>query len=334
MNLVTGGTGLVGAHLLLHLLQNGEKVKALFRTENSIIKTKKLFNQFNQNDLFHQIEWVEGEVNNIPSLELAFVNITTVYHCAALISFDSKDEARLRKVNIEGTANMVNLALSFGVNSFCYVSSIAALGDLGEHETIITEETEWNPEKPHSDYALSKYGAEMEIWRAQQEGLNCVIVNPGVILGSGFWDKGSGEIFTKIANGLPFYTEGSTGFVAVEDVVEIMYKLLKSGIKGERFTVIADNIDFKTLSFCIADNLKVKRPFFHAKSFYTSLYWRIDWIFAHLFFQPRKFSRATAKSLHTKVLYSNKKAVDTLEYSFRPIKEYCKSISLVFLQDR
>ena len=101
MNLVTGGTGLVGAHLLLHLLQNGEKVKALFRTENSIIKTKKLFNQFNQNDLFHQIEWVEGEVNNIPSLEIAFVNITTVYHCAALISFDSKDEVLLRKVNIE-----------------------------------------------------------------------------------------------------------------------------------------------------------------------------------------------------------------------------------------
>lgn len=333
MNLVTGGTGLVGAHLLLHLLQNGEKVKALFRTENSIIKTKKLFKRFNQNDLFHQIEWVEGDVNNIPSLEIAFENIDSVYHCAALISFDSRDEARLRKVNIEGTANMVNLALAFGVNSFCYVSSIAALGDLGEHETIITEETEWNPEKPHSDYALSKYGAEMEIWRAQQEGLNCVIVNPGVILGSSFWDKGSGEIFTKIANGLPFYTEGSTGFVAVEDVVEIMYKLLKSGIKGERFTVIAENIDFKTLSFCIADNLKVKRPLFHAKSFYTSLYWRIDWIIAHLFFQPRKFSKATAKSLHTKDLYSNKKVVDTLQYSFRPIKEYCDSISLAFLQD-
>lgn len=327
MNLVTGGTGLVGAHLLLHLLQNGEKVKALFRTENSIIKTKKFFNQFNQNDLFHQIEWIEGDVNNIPSLEIAFDNIDTVYHCAALISFDSKDEALLRKVNIEGTANMVNIALAKGVEKFCYVSSIAALGDSSEHETIITEETEWNPEKPHSDYALSKYGAEMEIWRAQQEGLNCVIVNPGVILGSGFWDKGSGEIFTKIAKGFPFYTKGSTGFVAVEDVVEIMYKLLKSDIKGERFTVIAENIDFNTLSFHIADNLKVRRPFFYAKPFITALYWRIDWVFSHLFFQPRRFSRATAKSLHSTDIYSNQKIKDKLNYSFLPIKEYCMTIS-------
>lgn len=327
MNLVTGGTGLVGAHLLLHLLQNGEKVKALFRTENSIIKTKKLFNKFNQNDLFHQIEWVEGDVNNIPSLEIAFENISTVYHCAALISFDSKDEALLRKVNIEGTANMVNLALAFGVNSFCYVSSIAALGDLSENETIITEETEWNPEKPHSDYALSKYGAEMEIWRAQQEGLNCVIVNPGVILGSGFWDKGSGEIFTKIANGLPFYTKGSSGFVAVEDVVKIMYILQKENISGERFTIVGENINFHTISFTIAECLKVKRPFFYAKPFFTGLFWRLDWIFAVLFFQPRRFSRATAKSLHSTDFYSNKKIKDKLNYSFLPIKEYCSSVS-------
>ncbi|WP_026712135.1 NAD-dependent epimerase/dehydratase family protein [Flavobacterium filum] len=327
MNLVTGGTGLVGAHLLLHLLQNGEKVKALFRTENSILKTEKLFHQFNQNDLFHQIEWVEGDVNNIPSLEIAFENIDTVYHCAALISFDSKDEARLRKVNIEGTANMVNLALAFGVNSFCYVSSIAALGDLGEHETIITEDTEWNPEKPHSDYALSKYGAEMEIWRAQQEGLNCVIVNPGVILGSGFWENGSGEIFTKIAKGLPFYTKGSTGFVAVEDVVKIMYALQKEKNNSERFTIISENIDFQTISFAIADGLKVKRPFFYAKPFFTALYWRLDWIFAHFFFQPRRFSRATAKSLHSKDIYSNQKIKDKLNYSFLPIKEYCMTIS-------
>jgi nucleoside-diphosphate-sugar epimerase len=173
----------------------------------------------------------------------------------------------------------------------------------------------------------------MEIWRAQQEGLNCVIVNPGVIFGRGFWKNGSGEIFTKIAKGFPFYTKGSTGFVAVEDVVEIMYRLLKSDIKGERFTVIAENIDFNTLSFQIADNLNVRRPFFYAKPFITALYWRIDWVFSHFFFQPRKFSRATAKSLHSKNLYSNKKVTETLNYSFRPIKEYCESISLAFLQN-
>ncbi|WP_321539911.1 NAD-dependent epimerase/dehydratase family protein [Flavobacterium piscinae] len=128
MNLVTGGTGLVGAHLLLHLLQKGEKVRALFRNEKSILKTKKLFNQLNYSDLFYQIEWFTGNVNDIPSLELAFKNIDYVYHCAALISFDSVEEENLRKINIEGTANMVNCSLAFGVKKFCYVSSILCLG--------------------------------------------------------------------------------------------------------------------------------------------------------------------------------------------------------------
>lgn len=333
MNLVTGGTGLVGAHLLLYLLQNGEKVRALFRTENSILKTKKLFQQFNQYELFHQIEWIEGDVNNIPSLEIAFKNVDYVYHCAALISFDSKDEARLRKVNIEGTANMVNVALAHHIKKFCYVSSIAALGDLGEKETVITEETEWNPEKPHSDYALSKFGAEMEIWRAQQEGLKCIIVNPGVILGSGFWKNGSGEIFTKIAKGFPFFTKGSSGFVAIDDVVKIMYALQNDPENGERYTIISENVNFKELSFTIANCLKAMQPFIYAKPLFTSIYWRLDWIFSHLFFQPRRFSRATAKSLHSTDIYSNAKIVAKLNYSFIPIKEYCQRISPFFSTD-
>ncbi len=330
MNLVTGGTGLVGAHLLLHLLGKGEKVRALFRSENSIQKTKELFNQLRQNDLFHQIEWVPGNVNDIPSLEKAFENIAYVYHCAALISFDATDEENLRKINIEGTANMVNCALAFGIKKFCYVSSIAALGDLKENETIITEETEWNPEKPHSDYALSKFGAEMEIWRAEQEGLNCIIVNPGVILGRGFWDSGSGEIFIRIKNGIPFYTKGSTGFVAVEDVVSVMYQLMQSDLSGERFTLISENIVFKDLIFWIADGIKTKKPSFYAKPWMTSVAWRLDWLFSTLFFQKRRFSRATATSLHTTDLYSNNKLKTLLNFEFQPIRKVVGQVAFTF----
>lgn len=330
MNLVTGGTGLVGAHLLFHLLQNGEKVRALFRSEKSIKKTKNLFNQLNRGDLFHKIEWISGNVNDIPSLENAFENVEHVYHCAALISFDSVEEENLRKINIEGTANMVNCALAFGVKKFCYVSSIAALGDLKGSETVITEETEWNPEKPHSDYALSKFGAEMEIWRAEQEGLNCVIVNPGVILGSGFWDSGSGEIFMKVKKGIPFYTKGSSGFVAVEDVVEVMHQLMKSDISGERFTLISENIVFKDLIFWISEGVKIKKPSVYAKPWMTSIAWRLDWIFSILFFQKRRFSRATAKSLHTTVLYSNEKIRQQLNFEFQPMKEVVKKVTSDF----
>ncbi|MEZ4839599.1 SDR family oxidoreductase [Flavobacterium sp.] len=330
MNLITGGTGLVGAHLLLHLLQKGEKVRALFRTEKSIQKTKHLFNQLEHSDLFHQIEWFSGNVNDIPSLELAFDNISYVYHCAALISFDSNDEEQLRKINIEGTANMVNCSLAFGIKKFCYVSSIAALGDLKQNETVITEETEWNPEKPHSDYALSKFGAEMEIWRAEQEGLPCVIVNPGVILGIGFWDSGSGEIFTKVQKGISFYTKGSTGFVGVEDVVAVLHQLMKSDISGERFTLISENITFKNLLFWISEGINRKKPSFYAKPWMTSIAWRIDWFFSNLFFQKRKLSRATAKSLHSEAIYSNDKIKSKLNYEFQPIKEVVEKVTFSF----
>jgi nucleoside-diphosphate-sugar epimerase len=332
MNLVTGGTGLVGAHLLLHLLQKGEKVRALFRSEKSILKTKNLFNQLNHSDLFHLIEWFPGNVNDIPSLELAFENIDYVYHCAALISFDGVEEQNLRKINIEGTANMVNCALAFGVKKFCYVSSIAALGDLKENETLITEETEWNPEKPHSDYALSKFGAETEIWRAEQEGLQCLIVNPGVILGTGFWNSGSGEIFKKIKKGISFYTKGSSGFVGVEDVVNVMYQLMKSDISGERFTLISENIVFKKLVYWISDGLEKRKPSFYAKPWMTSIIWRMDWFFSTLFFQKRRFSRATAKSLHSTAIYSNDKIKTKLNFEFQPVKEVVKKVTFAFLK--
>ena len=239
MILVTGGTGLVGAHLLLHLIENGEQVRAIYRTEANCVKTKALFSHYQKEPLFGAIEWIPGDILDIPSLEMAFQNIKQVYHCAALISFDPKDEDAIRKTNIEGTANIVNFCLAKKTEKLCFVSSIAALGDLAPHETEITETTEWNPEKPHSDYAISKYGAEMEVWRGQQEGLKVIIVNPGVILGPGFPSQGSGTLFSTIKKGLSYYTLGTTAFIAIPDVINSMYRLMKSDCCNERFTLIA-----------------------------------------------------------------------------------------------
>ncbi len=209
MILVTGGTGLVGAHLLLHLLENGEQnLRAIYRKENQIQKTKSLFELYKKGNLFQQIEWFQADIIDIPSLEIAFQNVDYVYHCAAKISFNPSEEEELRKVNIEGTANIVNFCIDKKVKKLCHVSSIATLGDLGQNETIITEATEWNPEVLHSDYAISKYGGEMEVWRGHQEGLNVVIVNPGVIFGPGFWNQGSGAFFTSIKKGIKFFKQG------------------------------------------------------------------------------------------------------------------------------
>lgn len=326
MILVTGGTGLVGSHLLLHLIENGESVRAIYRKLETIQKTKNLFSYYKKEDLFEKINWFQADILDVPSLEIAFDSVDYVYHCAAFISFDPKDEAKIRKTNIEGTANVVNFCLAKNVRKICFVSSIAALGDLKENEKIITEETEWNPEKSHSDYAISKYGAEMEIWRGQQEGLNCVIVNPGVILGPRIWEEGSGVFFKKIANGFPFYTKGTTGFIAVNDVVQVMVQLMKSEIKKERFALVASTISFQELFNSIADALNVKRPSVYISPFLMGLLWRLDWFFSTFFRTKRMLDKETAVASHSKTFYSNEKIRNTLKFEFLDIHEYLKEL--------
>lgn len=335
MVLITGATGLVGSHLLLHLLESsnagGKKVRAIYRKDTSVTRTRSLFALYGKEHLFPEIEWVNADITDIPSLETAFRNVTEVYHCAANISFDPADEEKLRKTNIEGTANIVNFCLAFSVRKLCHVSSIAALGDLKEYETIVTETTEWNPEKPHSDYAITKFGAEMEIWRGFQEGLAVVIVNPGVILGAypdaGGWKTGSGDIFNRVANRLPFYTKGATGFVSVSDVVKIMVLLMNSNTNGERYIVISENMTFESILKKTAVALKVKPPFLEAKKWMTSVSWRIDWFLSALFFQKRTMSKAMAHALHTADFISNEKITKETSYQFEKIETVIPNVA-------
>lgn len=324
MILVTGGTGLVGAHLLLRLAENGAKMRAIYRDENGIQKTKSLFEHYQKSTLFNAVEWIKGDILDITALEDAFIGITQVYHCAAYISFDSKDENKLRKINIEGTANIVNFCLAKGVEKLCHVSSIAALGDLAAHETSITEETEWNPEKHHSDYAISKYGAEMEVWRGQQEGLQVIIVNPGIIIGPGFENQSSGQLIKKVADGLLFYTYGKTAFVVVDDLVGIMIELMESSICNERFILIGQNIVFRDLFNTIADTLKVKRPSIEAKPFLIGLTWRLYWVLSLFSTKPKQISKDSLQSLLNKKEFSNQKIKSALQTSFIDVKQYIK----------
>lgn len=326
MILVTGGTGLVGAHIILHLIENGEKVRALYRTEQSIEKTKNLFTLYQKENLFEEIEWTHGNINDIPALEKAFLGIDFVYHSAGLISFDPKDENLLRKTNIEGTANIVNFCLAKNVKKLCHLSSVAALGDLAEHESILTEEIEWNPEKHHSDYAISKYGAEMEIWRGQQEGLKTVIINPGVILGPGFNKQGSGLLLTKVANGLRFYTKGITGFVAINDVVKAAIQLMKSDISNQRYILIADNYCYQDIINSMSDALKVKRPTTLVKDWQLEIAWRIDKMLSFLFHKKRSLTKDIAKASYSENHFSNKKAKADLQIRFLDIHQYINEI--------
>jgi dihydroflavonol-4-reductase len=325
MILVTGGTGLVGAHLLLHLAENENNIRAIYRTERSIAKTKNLFTLYQKEAWFSKIEWIEADIIDVPSLEKAFKGVQYVYHCAGLISYDPNDEQQLRKINIEGTANIVNFCLEYNIKKLCHVSSIAALGDLAPHQTEVTEETEWNPEVLHSDYAISKYGAEMELWRGQQEGLNVVIVNPGIIFGPGFWEQGSGLFFSKIKRGVSFYTKGRTAFVGVADVVKIMIDLMQSSIVGERFALLSENRTFEEVLFSIAAKLHVKNPTTELKPWMFAIAWRLDWLQSFFFRTKRRLSKFGANAFYSSDLISNHKIKSTLNFEFQTIEEVLKN---------
>ena len=326
MVLVTGGTGLLGAHLLLHLLLDGKSVRAIYRNWNTVENTKSFFQLYQKDDLFQKINWIEANIIDIPSLEIAFENIDYVYHCAGCISFDPKHENLLRKINIEGTANVVNFCIAKNVKKLCHVSSIATLGDLTQNETRISETSEWNPEANHSDYAISKYGAEMEVWRGFQEGLSVVIVNPGVILGSTIWKEGSGAVFIKVKKGLSFYTQGQTGYVAVNDVVKAMIQLMQSAISGERFCLVAEHYTYKKIITTIAKKIGRKPPVFCVKPWLTNILWRVDWLFSFLIGTKRTLSKFAAAAIQTVNWYSNRKIKNALNFEFQSIDSVIEEI--------
>ena len=278
MILVTGGTGLVGSHLLYHLCLQNDAIRAIYRTASSLEKVKNVFSYYTDDTtLLDKIEWFLADITDVPAMIPAFTNVKHVYHCAAFISFNPKDYRQMRKVNIHGTAIIVNLCIDAKIDKLCFVSSIAAVGN-SLNSNISTEEDEWNKELDNSGYSITKFGAEMEVWRASQEGVDVVIVNPGVILGSGFWNAGSGKLFSQVYNGFQFYTEGVTGFISVQDVVKPMILLMNSTVKNERFILVSENKSFKEIFFLIADGFDKKRPSIKIKPWQTNIFWRVAWL--------------------------------------------------------
>ena len=336
MILVTGGTGLVGAHLLYRLVSEGEKVRAIYRREKTIKRVAHVFSYFSNHpeDLFKQIEWVEADINDIPKLQSAFKDITHVYHCAAFVSFEPNKFGQLRKINIEGTANIVNLCVSHSITKLCYVSSIAAIGHQENPEKLINEETAWNPEDDNSVYAISKYGAELEVWRGTQEGLDAVIVNPGVVLGAGFWNGGSsGNLFRQIYEGMRYYVNGIVGYVDVFDVVDPMIQLMKSNIKNEGFILVSENLSFKDFQYRVAAELNVEPPKKEAKSWLLGLAWRLDWLKQKFFGSRRSFSKQTAKSALSITKYDNSKIKEAINFEFKSINQSINEVCKLYLKD-
>lgn len=334
MILVTGGTGLVGSHLLYQLIIDNNSVRAIYRNDKKLDIVKQVFSYYSSDSqlLFNKIEWVQSDLLDIPSLSAAFDAITHVYHCAAFVSFEPDKYRLLRRTNIEGTANIVNLCNQNSIKKLCYVSSIAALGENLDGKAI-SEETHWNPEADNSVYGITKFGAEMEVWRATQEGLDVVIVNPGVILGSGIWRHGSGSLINKVYKGLGYYTSGSVGYIDVKDVVSIMIKLMNSTIKNERFILVAENWTYEKFLKTVAKYLQVKSPDKVAKLWMLQLGWKLDWMRHKLTGKRRRLTKQFVTSLVTKSEYSNAKINKHLDLDYIPIEDSIANVSQQFLKE-
>lgn len=313
MILITGGTGLVGSHLLLELCKKGLPVRALYRKGANREWVRKVFEHYSIEFLpfFDKIEWVEGDITDVLSLEDAMKGVTHVYHCAALVSFNKRDYYRLMKVNAEGTANVVNACLDANVRKLCYVSSVAALGK-GIENTVLTENDKWEKVSDVSNYSISKHLAEQEVWRGTEEGLNAVMVNPCVIFGPQNWDTGSNAIFKSIYEGLSFYTPGSNAIVDVRVVVDAMIRLMDSDITAERYLVITENMNFKSLCEKIAKAMNKKAPHRLAGKFLVSWARRMEALRCRLSGSTPRITKETVNAAFKNYSYS----IDKLKKQF------------------
>ena len=333
MILVTGGTGLVGAHLLYHLLKKGRNVIALKRKTSDISKAKLVFGFYGDDaqELFKKIKWIEGDLLDYESLVQALDNVSVVYHTGALVSFNPALKDEMMQVNEEGTANIVNACIEKRVGKFCFVSSIATMGNSKNGE-YIDEMSYWQGGRNHSAYSISKFRSEMQVWRAVNEGLNAVIVNPSVIIGPSDWDNGSAKIVKTVYKGLKFYTPGSTGFVDVRDVVKAMITLTESEVSAKRFLLNGANLSYKSFFSMLAHALHVKPPALEAGKFLTGLAWRYEKARNLLFGTEPLITKDSARTSLKTTNYSGEAIKDEVDYSYTPIEKTIKDTAKYFLE--
>ncbi len=319
MNLVTGATGMLGTHVMLELLTRGKKVKALVRNGANKTLVKEVFEfYFPNKEYYNQITWVEGDVLDVVSLQEAMQDCSTVYHTAAIVSYHSADRKKMYRINVEGTANVVNASMEMGVQQLCHVSSISALGKSVQGK-MLTEDVEWKTSSNNSHYSVTKQLAEMEIWRGIQEGLPAVIVNPGVIIGPGDFSRSSGSMYTKLNEGLNYYPQGGTGVVGAKDCASIMVDLIEKKIFEQRFLLISENMTMKTVFESVSESLGKMKPQKVASNFILQVARTGEWFKEKFTGKKALITREMVRNTSLHVMYSNEKIVLALGRNFEPI---------------
>ena len=320
MILVTGATGILGRVIVLELLKRGKTVRATKRKSSNLQEVRKSFQFYTEtpNEYFDSIEWVEVDFEDIHSLQNALNGVEEVYHCAAKVSFHPKDEKKMYQTNIEGTKQLLFACQNSSVKKFLFVSSIAVLDGFNENGEL-DESSDFNPKIDHSAYAISKHFSEMEVWRASAEGLNTVIVNPGLIIGSGNWNESSGTLFKEL--GENSYTfSGGTSYVDVRDVAKISVELMENNIFGERFILISENKKYEEIANFIKQKLGksatkiIPNGLLKVGVFLNTI---LGWLISPL----KMANKVNVQSVTEFNKISNKKIKEKLNYKFIPLKE-------------
>ncbi len=339
MIFVTGGTGLVGSHLLLALLQQNAGVKVLRRQSSDIEKVRKLFSWYTSeaDELFSRIKWVEGDILDMYSLEPHLQDVELIIHCAAVVSFEKKKRTGMIHNNVEGTANLVNAALSCGVKRICHVSSNSALGNTKDGLPV-TEETAWTPSRRNSGYSESKFFSEAEIWRGVEEGLDGVVVNPSIIIGPGDWKSSSTSFFPAVYRGFPFYTRGVTGFVDVRDVADAILLLTGNGCfekaKNTKFLLSGENLSYREFFNQVAEALHKPGPIFYASPFILGIAWRMSTLWSLIAGKPAKITREAVLGSNRVILYDGSRITRLTGFRYRSVSEAIKHTAACFLGEQ
>ena len=311
--LVTGGTGFLGAYILEHLLLQGFEVRALRRSAH--------YPFFIERSILERVEWVDGDILDPVSLYDAMENMDAVVHAAAVVSFAPEERRRMYSVNVDGTANVVNIALERNIKRLVHISSVAALGRTTVAQ-MVDEEKKWENNANNTHYALSKHAAEMQVWRGFAEGLEGVVLNPATILGFGDWHQSSCAIFRNAYNEFPWYSRGLNGFVGVEDVAEAAVRFLGSGISHKKFIVSAQNLGFQELFTFIAEGFGKKPPHREATPILGKIAWRLEALRAGISGNKPLLTRETSRIALSKTSFDNRRILDALPgFYFKPVKD-------------
>lgn len=296
MVLVTGGTGFIGSYIIKNLVEKGHSVRAIRRSPKLPFYIPK--------EILNKVDWVDGDIIDIVSLNDSMKGINAVIHSAAIVSFSKKNRQQMYQVNVEGTANVVNAAIDNNIQRLLHVSSVAALGRTTK-PSLVTEEKKWEDNNNNTHYAITKHHAEMHVWRGFAEGLEGVIINPGTVLGFGDWHQSSCAVFKNVYKEFPWYTTGINGFVSVDDVAETAVQLLFSEITQKRFIINSENWSFQQLFNTIADNFHKKRPHKEATKTIGEIAWRLEWLKEIFTGKKALLTRETAKIAHSKTSFDN-----------------------------